>query len=374
MTQASAALKPPRRRAAAPGWSVPKWAVLGAALVALSACATMSTQEKSAYAQAQQQVHRLEAEPLANQAAGKPLQQARDALANAGQAVKHGHAQDVMYWSYMATRRAQIGEARVSELRTRNQVADATAERARMQLDYQRQRTELAQTQAQQAQERAQNAEQALQQQKQQAQAQQTQQQLAQIRQQAQQQVQQAQQQAQQAQQQAQQSRQQAQQAEQQQRLAAQQAANQQQAAKQQLEALKAKQTSQGMVLTLSGSPLFATGSDTLEPGAVHSLQNVADLMQQHPMMKIRVEGFTDSRGSDRYNDALSMRRAQAVANALKSDGVDPSRLVAIGHGESLPVASNNSAAGRQQNRRVELLFSDTQGRFASAQSGQQLR
>ena len=68
---------------------------------------------------------------------------------------------------------------------------------------------------------------------------------------------------------------------------------------------------------------------------------------------------------------ALSQRRAQAVAKELESEGVDPSRLQAIGRGEALPVASNSTAAGRQQNRRVELLFSDAQGRFASAAGGQ---
>ncbi|MGH8257917.1 MAG: OmpA family protein [Steroidobacteraceae bacterium] len=309
---------------------------LGASLaLVLSACASLSPQQKSAYAQAQAEVQHLESEPLANQAAGQPLRQARDALSNADSAVKHHDAQDVMYWSYMATRRAEIGEAMVAELRARNQVASATAERARLQLAFQRQRTELAQSQAHQAREQAQSAQQQLQQQQQRLQAQQTQQQLAQVRAQAQQ---------------------------------------QQQQAREQLEALQARQTSQGMVLTLSGSPLFATGSDTLEPGAVQSLQNVAHLMQQHPMMKVRVQGFTDNRGSDQYNDELSQRRAQAVANALESDGVDPTRLEPIGRGKSLPVASNNSAAGRQQNRRVELLFSDTQGRFASAQGGQQLR
>ncbi|MGH8207956.1 MAG: OmpA family protein, partial [Steroidobacteraceae bacterium] len=286
---------------------------LGASLaLVLSACASLSPQQKSAYAQAQAEVQHLESEPLANQAAGQPLRQARDALSNADSAVKHHDAQDVMYWSYMATRRAEIGEAMVAELRARNQVADATAERARLQLAFQRQRTELAQSQAQQAREQAQSAQQQLQQQQQRLQAQQTQQQLAQVRAQAQQQIAQAQQ--------------------------------QQQQAREQLEALQARQTSQGMVLTLSGSPLFATGSDTLEPGAVQSLQNVAHLMQQHPMMKVRVQGFTDNRGSDQYNDELSQRRAQAVANALESDGVDPTRLEAIGRGKSLPVASNGSA------------------------------
>src|SRR5665213_103477 len=148
-----------------------------------------------------------------------------------------------------------------------------------------------------------------------------------------------------------------------------QQAQQQEQQAKQQLEELQARETARGMVLTLSGSLLFATGRDTVQPGAIQSLDNVARFMQQHPMMKIRVQGFTDSRGSDELNDALSQRRAQAVSNALQSSGVDPSRLQAIGRGKSLPVASNDTAAGRQQNRRVELLFSDTAGEFASNQS-----
>ncbi|MGH8232450.1 MAG: OmpA family protein, partial [Steroidobacteraceae bacterium] len=76
--------------------------------------------------------------------------------------------------------------------------------------------------------------------------------------------------------------------------------------------------------------------------------------------------GHTDSRGSDSYNDALSQRRAEAVAQALESRGVDSSRIDAVGRGKALPVATNDTAAGRQQNRRVELVFSDTQGQFAN--------
>jgi len=128
------------------------------------------------------------------------------------------------------------------------------------------------------------------------------------------------------------------------------------------------------MVLTLSGPLLFRTGSSTLEPGAAHSLAEVADVLQQHPMMKVRIEGFTDNRGSDQLNQELSERRAQAVANALKSEGVDPSRLDVVGLGESLPLASNQTTAGRQQNRRVALVFSDTKGRFASNQPQEHLR
>jgi outer membrane protein OmpA-like peptidoglycan-associated protein len=325
--------------------------LLLAAALALSACASLSPQEKSAYAQAQDQVHQLESEPLANQAAGAMLRQARDALRNADEAAKRRNASDTLYWSYLATRRAETGQAMVAELQTRNQIANATAERDRARLAFQRQRAEAAQAQARTARQQAQSAQQQVANAQQQLQAQQQQQQLAAVRAQAQQQVEQARAQAQQQVQ-----------------------AAQQQQTRQQLEALQAKQTARGMVLTLSGSPLFATNSDTLEPGAVRSLQNVAQLMQQHPMMKVRVEGFTDNRGADAYNDALSQRRAQAVAKELQSEGVDPSRLQAIGRGEALPVASNGTAAGRQQNRRVELLFSDAQGRFASAAESPQLR
>jgi len=128
------------------------------------------------------------------------------------------------------------------------------------------------------------------------------------------------------------------------------------------------------MLLTINNSLLFATNRDVIEPGALPTINNVAEFLQQHTGVKIRIEGFTDTRGSDQLNDALSQRRAQAVANALEADGVDSSRFVVIGRGASMPLASNDNAAGRQQNRRVEMLFSDTTGRFASNEAGQALR
>jgi outer membrane protein OmpA-like peptidoglycan-associated protein len=310
-----------------------KWSAVGTAL-ALSACATISPQEKSAYDQAQAEVQQLEADPLANQAAGKPLMDARADLANATEAYQHHDAANVMYWSYLARRQAQIGEADTAELRARNQVAQANSERERVLLDNQRHRTEVAQEEARQAE----------------AQSQATQQQLAQL--QVQQQAAQAQQQIEQAQQQAEQAR------------------AQEQQTREQLEALQARETSRGMVLTLSGSLLFATGRDIIEPGALPQLQQVAAFMQQHPKEKLRIEGFTDSRGSDQLNDALSQRRADAVAKALQADGVDPSRLEEIARGSSLPIASNDTAAGRLQNRRVEIVFSNTAGEFNKQLAG----
>ncbi|HLK70695.1 MAG TPA: OmpA family protein, partial [Steroidobacteraceae bacterium] len=231
----------------------------------------------------------------------------------------------------------------------------------------QQQHEQLAQAQSQvdEARQQAQAAEQAAEQAQQQASAQ-----AAQAQQDAQQQIQQAQAQTEQAQDQAKAAEAQAEQA----RAQAAEARAQEEQARHELESLQAKQTSQGMVLTLSSSLLFATGRDELEPGALPSLNSVAAFLREHPMVKLRIEGFTDNTGSDVTNDALSERRAQAVANALQADGVDPGRLVAIGRGSSMPVASNDNSAGRQQNRRVELLFSDVDGRFASNEGGQALR
>jgi outer membrane protein OmpA-like peptidoglycan-associated protein len=137
----------------------------------------------------------------------------------------------------------------------------------------------------------------------------------------------------------------------------------------QQLAELQAKQTDRGPVVTL-GDVLFDTGSATLKPGADLSLDRLANYLTARPQTKILIEGHTDSRGSDELNDALSQRRAQAVANALTSRGVSPDAIQAVGRGKSYPVASNDTAAGRQQNRRVEIVFSDSGGRFAQGESG----
>ena len=96
--------------------------------------------------------------------------------------------------------------------------------------------------------------------------------------------------------------------------------------------------------------------------------------MKSHPQTKIVVEGHTDSVGSDAYNDALSQRRADAVASALLARGVPGEDIRALGRGKSYPVATNETQAGRQQNRRVEIIFSDDSGRFAQGDGGEPIR
>jgi OmpA-OmpF porin, OOP family len=134
--------------------------------------------------------------------------------------------------------------------------------------------------------------------------------------------------------------------------------------AQQQLADLQAKQTDRGVVVTL-GDVLFDTGQATLKPGADLAMNRLATYLSSNPQMKVLVEGHTDSRGSDEYNEALSERRASAVATALESRGISADQVRTSGRGKGYPVASNDTAEGRQQNRRVEIVFSDASGRFA---------
>jgi outer membrane protein OmpA-like peptidoglycan-associated protein len=132
----------------------------------------------------------------------------------------------------------------------------------------------------------------------------------------------------------------------------------------QQLADLQAKQTERGMIVTL-GDVLFDTGQATLKPGADLALNRLAGYLQANPNTRILIEGHTDNRGSEDYNQALSERRAQAVATGLESRGVSGDQLQPLGRGKGYPVASNGTPEGRQQNRRVEIVFSDASGHFA---------
>jgi outer membrane protein OmpA-like peptidoglycan-associated protein len=133
---------------------------------------------------------------------------------------------------------------------------------------------------------------------------------------------------------------------------AAQQAANLQA----ELDQLKATQTTRGLVLTL-GDVLFDTGKAQLKPGAERKLDQLAQFLKDHPDRRVEIDGFTDSVGSDSFNEQLSLNRAQSVKDALMARGIDSSRVTTEGFGKEYPVASNNDASGRQLNRRVEVVI-----------------
>ena len=127
----------------------------------------------------------------------------------------------------------------------------------------------------------------------------------------------------------------------------------------QQLAALQAEKTKRGMVMTLS-DVLFDTGKATLKPGADLALNRLGEFMRENPEMRIIVEGHTDSRGSDEYNQQLSRRADASVADALANRGVTSASRAGGRSRRGLPGGEQRHAAGRQQNRRVEIIFSDT--------------
>ena len=280
----------------------------------LGACASMP-QRNAELEQARSQVQALSAEPLAQQAASHDLDAARASLNQADAALaQHKPEPIVNHLAYLAERHADAGQARVDEAQARQEMARTQDDRNRILLQARSREAQNAQERAQAAQSQAQVA---------QNQAQAAQQQL--------------------------------------------------QSTQQQLQELQAKQTQRGMVLTL-GDVLFDTNKATLKPGADQRIERLATFLQKNSAERLIIEGYTDSTGSEDYNQELSQRRAQAVANALAAQGVPASRYQVVGRGQAFPVATNATPAGRQQNRRVEIVFSDQSGRFAEAPEGAQQR
>jgi outer membrane protein OmpA-like peptidoglycan-associated protein len=130
-----------------------------------------------------------------------------------------------------------------------------------------------------------------------------------------------------------------------------------------QISDLEARQTERGLVLTL-GDVLFDTGKSELKAGAQSTIDKLAAFLQEYTNRKVQIEGFTDSVGVDEYNLGLSIRRAEAVRNALNDRGIEFERIKYRGYGEAFPVASNDTNAGRQRNRRVEIIISDENGQI----------
>lgn len=132
-----------------------------------------------------------------------------------------------------------------------------------------------------------------------------------------------------------------------------------------QLQELNAKKTERGLVITL-GDVLFDTNKAQLKSGGRSSLQKLAGFLKQYPQRKAQVEGYTDSTGGADYNLGLSDRRANAVRSSLVDMGISNDRITTRGYGQESPVASNDTADGRQLNRRVEIILSDDNGNVSS--------
>jgi outer membrane protein OmpA-like peptidoglycan-associated protein len=109
------------------------------------------------------------------------------------------------------------------------------------------------------------------------------------------------------------------------------------------------------LVVTMVDAVLFDVNSTALKPQAEETLCQMADVMIQYPDSEILVKGHTDSTGSERYNQELSEGRAKTVNDYLIDEGVSGQRVKAVGWGETMPVASNDTPEGRQKNRRVEI-------------------
>ena len=121
------------------------------------------------------------------------------------------------------------------------------------------------------------------------------------------------------------------------------------------LASLKAQHTDRGMVLTV-GDVLFAAGRAEVGPGAQRSIDKLAEFLRAYPKRNVLIEGHTDNLGNEDFNVKLSQQRADAVRDLLTARGISPQRIRTKGYGPRFPVVDNDSAAGRQQNRRVEVL------------------
>ncbi|MDX1443873.1 MAG: OmpA family protein [Gammaproteobacteria bacterium] len=126
---------------------------------------------------------------------------------------------------------------------------------------------------------------------------------------------------------------------------------------REQLEGTGVSVTREGdnIILNMPGNITFQTDSDDLDADFLEVIESVSLVLKEYDKTVLKIAGHTDSRGSDSYNQQLSEERAKAVATALANDGVNPERMIVVGYGEARPIATNETAEGRQANRRVEL-------------------
>ena len=286
--------------------------IAAAALMALAACQTTPTPNPDLVA-ARSSLEQARSNPYVARSGAVELQNAQLALTRAETAwAADGDVDQTRHLAYLASKRANIAMAIGLQAQSDERVQQFTAEREKVRLQARTREADVATADARAAQADAQTA-------KQQADAA---------------------------------------------ALMALQQAGRAETLERELADMQARKTERGMVVTL-GDVLFDTGKSTLQPGAQRSISQLVQVLTRHPARRVLIEGFTDNVGGDEMNLQLSQRRAQAFQRELMNGGITSDRIEVRAWGEANPVADNDSAAGRQRNRRVEVLFSDAEGRLA---------
>jgi outer membrane protein OmpA-like peptidoglycan-associated protein len=324
------------------------------AVVAIAGCSTLPASD-SPLAQARNAYNNAQTDPQVTTLAAAELKQARDSLDRANNASTKGESGAVVdHLAYVTKQQVAVARETAAQKAAELAVANASAERDRVRLDartreadsarrgaeYAQRQAEVSQSQSEASQRSAEASQRQSEESQRSAEASQRQSVVERLA-------------ANDAQLSAQAARQQT--------LDAEGRAQQLEA---QLKEMEARKTDRGMVITL-GDVLFDTNQSQLKSGGMRNVQKLADFFKQYPQRNVMIEGFTDSVGSNSRNQELSDQRANSVRVALLGMGIGPGRITARGFGESYPVAGNDTAAGRQLNRRVEIVVSDNNGNIA---------
>lgn len=279
-----------------------KQTLLGASIALALSACATTNNELPELQAARAVVAQVQSSPLADRAAAN-VNEATKALTAANEAKNRD---DAVHWSYVATRNAQIANEKILEAQSQDAVKRGEAERQQVMAQARTREADTARQQAQMARSEADQA-----------------------------------------------------------RFEAQQSQMERERLEQQLRDMNAKRDERGLVLTL-GDVLFDVNRSTLKPGATSTIDRLAAFLKDSQSRSVVIEGHTDSTGSDDYNLELSKMRADAVRTALVERGVRADQIRADGKGETAPVASNDNAGGRQQNRRVEIIVPEDRSRVAS--------
>jgi outer membrane protein OmpA-like peptidoglycan-associated protein len=275
--------------------------LIAAGLLTLAGCATPQSQELN---QAQQSYSAAQADPTVSKEASATLYEAKLALEQA-ESAENIDAQ--RHYAYLAEKKIELAQVQSNQAELDNEIADLKTQQEEFLMALHQRQAQGAQLEAEQA--------------KSELEAYQAQEKASQLE---------------------------------SARKEAQQAQSELEQLRQEVADMQTRSTDAGVVLTLT-DVVFEYDKADLKTGAERGLGRLSNFLQQNPQRQVLIEGFTDSRGSEQYNQQLSERRAEAVAQALIADGIASDRITTRGHGEQYPIATNDTDAGRQKNRRVEI-------------------